>query len=360
MTNLPVKDEVTDTSPVDESEPPQHIQISLNGSTYYCDPKQPKETELLMSAEHGDIATIAWLLVGEGFNVNIANSMGQTLVSLAARNGHWNAVSFLLQYKADPHTTDIQRRTPLSHAAENGHESVVRLLLKHVDEDTRDFSWKTALAYAAENGHEEVARLLLEARSPPNSKDFYRCQTPLFHAARGGHLATVRLLLEHGADPKIQDIDRQSPIFYAVKSGYETVVRFLLQYETDPESKDVDCHTSTSDIGNDMAEPAHSFHDIYPDSKDSWGRTPLSYAALTGNETIVRLLLGKGADRNAKDLDYKTPLHHAQERHHKAVVCLLQEHGAHRDTHVMPTSDADKNRIKLLLGNYRSQAPLHF
>ena len=38
-----------------------------------------------------------------------------------------------------------------------------------------------------------------------------------------------------------------------------------------------------------------------PDIKDTYGRTPLSWAAENGHEAVVKLLLEKGAELESKD-----------------------------------------------------------
>ena len=64
------------------------------------------------------------------------------------------------------------------------------------------------------------------------------------------------------------------------------------------------------------------------DSKDSWGRTPLSQAAANGYKSVVKLLLETGrVEADSKDEDGKTPLLLAAENGHEAVVKLLLETG---------------------------------
>ena len=63
-----------------------------------------------------------------------------------------------------------------------------------------------------------------------------------------------------------------------------------------------------------------------PDTKDSYGRTPLSWATTNGHEAVVKLLLQTGkVDINSKDQDERTPLSLAAKNGHEAVVKLLLE-----------------------------------
>jgi hypothetical protein len=120
--------------------------------------------------------------------------------------------------------------TPLSWAACNGHEAVVKLLLKtdKVDVDSKDEYGHTPLLYAAANGHEAVVKLLLGKRDSTKSKDKFG-QTPLSHAAKNEHEAGVKLLLDEGADTESKDDSGRTPLSWAVKwKVHEAVVQLLL------------------------------------------------------------------------------------------------------------------------------------
>jgi len=63
-------------------------------------------------------------------------------------------------------------------------------------------------------------------------------------------------------------------------------------------------------------------------AKDRSGRTPLHYAARWGHKDVAELLLAKDADVNVKDNRGQTPLSLAEEEEHKEIVELLRNHGA--------------------------------
>ena len=109
---------------------------------------------------------------------------------------------------------DSYGRTPLSWAAQNGREAVVKLLLAtdKVDADSKDNYDQTPLWLAARNGHEAVVKLLLATdKVDADSKDSYS-QTPLSRAAENGHEAVVKLLLATGKVDADSKEDRKSVV----------------------------------------------------------------------------------------------------------------------------------------------------
>ena len=65
--------------------------------------------------------------------------------------------------------------------------------------------------------------------------------------------------------------------------------------------------------------------DVHPDSPDIDGRTPLSFAAEWGAQSVAKLLLECGnVNPNSPDRNGRTPLSFAASGGHESVMKLLQ------------------------------------
>ena len=90
--------------------------------------------------------------------------------------------------------------------------------------------------------------------------------------------------------------------------GHETVVKLLLKKGAELESKD-----------------------------EEYDRTPLIWAAKNGHERVVKLLLEKAVNVHSKDCYGQTPLSRAAENGHEAIVKLLLGKAAEKPLAIMPS-----------------------
>src|SRR6266487_1473576 len=144
----------------------------LNSYLYRRNVQQFGSSALLWAAKNGQEGTAQRLLV-EGASVQ-ATEYGLTQLLFAARNGYEAVAELLLACKdIDADRKDTGGRSPLSYAADNGSEAVVRLLLaKGLDPDSKDSAGRTPLSFAAQRGSKTVIELLLSKNGvDPDSKD---------------------------------------------------------------------------------------------------------------------------------------------------------------------------------------------
>ncbi|CAG8976236.1 hypothetical protein HYALB_00012003 [Hymenoscyphus albidus] len=274
--------------------------------------RTPKNITGVHLAAYFGIKSVVQLLLDNAFEADSQDTDGQTPLSWAAENGHETVVKLLLKTdKVEADSKDNNGQTPLSWAASRGHEAVVKLLLQtgEVEADSKDNNGQTPLSWAAEKGHEAVVKLLLqtdkvEADPKDNKTDKVEAdskdnngRTSLSWAAENGHEAVVKLLLQTG-EVEVDSKDNkygQTPLSWAAENGHEAVVKLLLQTDK-----------------------------VEADSKDNNGRTSLSFAAENGHETVVKLLLETDkVEADSKDNNSQTPLSFAAENGHEAVVKLL-------------------------------------
>ena len=210
------------------------------------------------------------LLLENGANLECKDEYGLTPLSLAAQQGHEAVVKLLLEQNAELECKDHKYGlTPLSLAAERGHEAVVKLLLeKGANTESIDSSCRTPLSCATEKGHDAAVELLLAKDSvDPNSEDNIKW-TPLLFAARNGHDSVVMMLLAHHIDPDPKDHYGSTPLSITARSCRTEVVKSLLATVR----VEVDC-------------------------RDCFQRTPLWRARKGGSADVDQLLLGYAEKR---------------------------------------------------------------
>ncbi|KAL8369289.1 hypothetical protein RB599_010557 [Gaeumannomyces hyphopodioides] len=272
--------------------------------------------------------------IGTDIGIDSKDGPGQTPLSLAAENGHEAVVKLLLATgKVDVDSKDKDGQPPLWWAALKGHEAVVKLLLAtgKVDVDSKDKDGRTPLWWAALKGHEAVVKLLLATgKVDADSKD-KSGRTPLWLAAENGHEAVVKLLLATGkVDADLKDGFGRTPLWLAARKGDEAVVKLLLATgKVDADSKDGFGQTPlwlAAENGHEAVVKLLLATDkVDVDLRNGSRQTPLWLAALKGDEAVVKLLLATGkVDVDSKGGYYgRTPLSWAAQNGHEAVVKLL-------------------------------------
>ncbi|KAF2968408.1 hypothetical protein GQX73_g5171 [Xylaria multiplex] len=294
-------------------------------------------TCLSIAIDSGKLNTVRLLINDASLDLNNSSEemVHSTLpLHIATKTGLVEIVKLLLSSgRVDVNKADLSGRRALHHACENGHDSIVELLLPVVDDhDAGDNRGTTPFQYAVEKGHWAVIKLLLEKGANIDS-DGRNCQKLLLLAAANDQEAMVRLLLERGANINSKDKDGQTPLLLAALNGQEAMVKLLLEK------------------GANI------------DWKDKYGRTPLLLAAIKGQEAIVRLLLEKGANIDSRDKYGQTPILLAALNGQEAMVKLLLEKGANIDSRDKDgqTPMSQEAMVRLLLrdgAEARSNNPL--
>uniref|UniRef100_A0A3B3RAK0 Ankyrin repeat and sterile alpha motif domain containing 1A n=1 Tax=Paramormyrops kingsleyae TaxID=1676925 RepID=A0A3B3RAK0_9TELE len=182
------------------------------------------------------------LSIWRGPNVNCVDSTGYTPLHHAALNGHNDIVELLLRNEALTNIADNKGCYPLHLAAWKGDQRIVRLLVhqgpSHPKLNGQNHDNETPLHCAAQYGHTEVVRLLLEELTDPTMRNS-KMETPLDLAALYGRLEVVKLLLT--AHPNLLSCSTRShtPLHLAARNGHRAVVEVLLaagmdiNYETE-------------------------------------------------------------------------------------------------------------------------------
>lgn len=280
-------------------------------------------------------------LLAAGADANTADPAGETVLMIAARVGNLDSVKALVDAGAAVNAKDREAdETALMVAVRANHADVVKLMLDHgaeVDAVTR--AGKTPARRPPNAGGGSHGAGIVRGGWPDRG---YQEATPggmtaLLYAARDGRLEIVRMLLGAGAELKRDDVNKISPFAMAITNNHMDVAQFLLERGADVTERDnwgrtplweaVEMRNLETDRsgrnGVNRAEVLKLIEAIVAKGADvnartaeipplrrfimglgdlSWvdftGQTPFLRAALSGDVTVMKLLLAHGADPN--------------------------------------------------------------
>lgn len=357
------------------------------GTPSLCDEQSPaRQDDLVHAVTEKNLQDVESLIERFGLS-DLQSELGKVLVYRAARNPEPDVLQFLLEKGADveakpvewkEYERDSRGTTPLFAAADAGRPRSVKLLLRHgADVRCRDDRGRTPLFFAV--GRERFSgksgdrpatvRALLDAGAEVNIRA-KNGTVPLHLAVRQGDEAVVRMLVEAGADLDARAENGLTALSdlaingFPVEMGYHYIGLFPSPFfifaldvprRVDPRAEKQDkLLRYLVEAGADVNRPGlggvpptfwlAAWNDVellrrLAEEKKATlggrlndGGTMLHLAAGKSGVDVVRFLLDRGAELDARMKDGATPiLYAAAFNPDPAVFELLLEKGANLD-----------------------------
>jgi ankyrin repeat protein len=262
---------------------------------------------LLMIGARGKSIDILQALLEKGAKVNATDeSTHQTPLMWAVRSNNATAVKIMLDRGADVNAKTRVGQTPARRPPGAGGGShgtgIVRGGWPERGYQPEGPGAMTPLLYASRDGRLEIARILLDAKADVNQPDVNKI-TPLVSAISNHHLDIAELLLGRGADPNSADEWGRTPLWSAVEIRNRDMGRNPEQMDREGALKLIEALIAKgANVNARTTEVAPTRRFILPLGDLSWvdftGQTAFLRAALSGDVTVMKLLLKHGADPN--------------------------------------------------------------
>ncbi len=315
------------------------------------------------------------ILVNKGGNSKSLDRNQYSLLHYAAQEGRREMVAYLLEKRLDAKAKAESGDTPL-HCVGQGGKDVGFLMRNGYVGEPKDSAQDTLMPSTESGDRKAIAGMLLDRGAEIEATNRYG-YTPLHCAAMGGDKGVIEALLARGAKVNAKTSSQWIPLHYAALNGPVECIALLLEQGADIHAKADDGETpivvasrsGRSDTFNYLLgkggkldgtmEGFTSLHlaatvgqvdvvktilakGIDIDARDEYGNTALQSAAYNMNKEMVQFLLESGADPNAKDNSGRTALHEVVKRESrnigaehveiiKDIVRMLLDKGADRN-----------------------------
>ncbi|XP_071095704.1 uncharacterized protein [Haliotis cracherodii] len=274
-------------------------------------------------------------VLGQGGPVSLSrvlyfsNKNGESLLHVACRNKHNQAVEILFQNKMSIYAKDNKGNTPVS-MTEKQKSLFVVLCNLSCELQEKDSTGNTLLHIACDRGYIECVDVLCR-RGANVSASNNKLEYAVHKVAESGSVEIMDILLAHEADINVTDIDKQTPLHLACAENNLEIVEILIRNKADVNVCDkhhvTPLHLACRDGFTEIAAVLlKAFVDDGVVSENNV--TPLVCACEGGHINCVKLLLRAGANVNVTGHRGNTPLHRASAQGHESVVKVLLSCGA--------------------------------
>ena len=266
---------------------------------------------LIDAVNRGDHAAVRTLLRDRTL-VNQPAADGTTALHYAVRGNDAELVKILLAAGANVKTANRYGLRPLTLAAENGSEPVISLLLEAgADPNTMTDAGEPVLMTAARTGRVDAITRLIAAGADVNARERWFGETALMWAAGENHAGAVRALVKAGADINARSRVIDAPVLEFPRSGGPnspfprggwTAVMFAARQGA------IDAARALADLGANLNLAALPQTDVplkpeeMRSADNGIGTSALVFAIINVHYDLAAVLIEKGADPNVLDL----------------------------------------------------------
>jgi len=246
-------------------------------------------TALLFAARVGDVAS-ARVLLAAGADPNQATPDGMPALVLASASGQEDVGIFLLENGADPNAADNSGATALHYALIKGITALNGVRYANYVAHWFRPSLTNLVRTLVSHGADPNVRIVQPPRVGGSGEEALIGATPFLLAAASPDPTVMRILHEGGADPLIATEGGLTSLMVAAGTARGQ------DFDEDEKRLALESVQLAADLGADINATNES------------GLTALHGAAVNGADGVVRFLLERGADINAKDKYQQTPL----------------------------------------------------
>ena len=308
-------------------------------------------TPLHQAAITGSVS-ISELLLSKGADINAINTQLNTPLHLAIQNGKDEVAKYLIEKGTDLTIQNIVKKTPLHLTVRHSRKAIAELLIaKGVAIDARDDMGRTPLGLAArETGNVDIAALLISKGADVNVRDVDNWM-PLNFAAWKGFKGMIDLLLDHGAEYDASGGRAPQMLQFAAGCGSARLFRMVSERGKDlfsnEETNNVMMRNAIAGGSTEIVNILMAKNIPIKNDANSFGWSPLHFAASNGHLAMIELLVKNGADLNRRTLSGKSVYNVAEDANQIETLKLIKELGGNSSPQQFPE----------LTGPYLGQAP---